>query len=117
MGYPYQIGSMSEYREAWTRSIRDPEGFWGDVAGHFTWRRKWDRVLTWNFKEPSVKWFEGARLNKLYREGLDEEEIVQALTPIIEHYANERTAGEHFGDFVIRAGYVQAVRAGREFHD
>ena len=63
MGYPYQIGSMSEYREAWTRSIRDPEGFWGDVAGHFTWRRKWDRVLSWNFKEPSVKWFEGARLN------------------------------------------------------
>jgi sulfite reductase (NADPH) hemoprotein beta-component len=56
-------------------------------------------------------------LNKLYREGLSEEEIVAELTPIIQRYAQERDDGEHFGDFVVRAGYVCAVKAGREFHD
>ncbi len=60
--------------------------------------------------------FDGGRLNKLYREGLMEEEVVAVLTPLIERYAQERRDGEHFGDFVIRAGYVSAVTAGREFH-
>jgi sulfite reductase (NADPH) hemoprotein beta-component len=60
--------------------------------------------------------FDGARLNRLYRENLSEDEIVAALAPIIQRYGRERADGEHFGDFVIRAGYVTAVRAGREFH-
>jgi len=61
--------------------------------------------------------FDGRRLNRLYREGLVEEEIVAALAPIIEHYARERGTGEHFGDFVIRAGYVSATTTGRDFRD
>ncbi|ADE14449.1 sulfite reductase (NADPH) hemoprotein, beta-component [Nitrosococcus halophilus Nc 4] len=61
--------------------------------------------------------FAGHRLNKLYRESLTEEEIIAVLTPIFEHYARERQQGEHFGDFVIRMGYVDEVRAGREFHE
>ncbi|QBQ56631.1 assimilatory sulfite reductase (NADPH) hemoprotein subunit [Nitrosococcus wardiae] len=61
--------------------------------------------------------FAGHRLNKLYRESLTEEEVIGVLTPILEHYARERQQGEHFGDFVIRMGYVDEVRAGREFHD
>ncbi|WP_255211019.1 assimilatory sulfite reductase (NADPH) hemoprotein subunit [Methylogaea oryzae] len=61
--------------------------------------------------------FDGGRLNKLYRESQSEDEIVAALAPIIERYARERQAGERFGDFAIRAGYVAAVGAGREFHD
>jgi sulfite reductase (NADPH) hemoprotein beta-component len=60
--------------------------------------------------------FRGDRLNCLYRENIDEAEILGSLRPILEHYAHERTRGEHFGDFVVRAGYVRAVRAGREFH-
>ena len=39
------------------------------------------------------------------------------MRPIFERYANERCDGERFSDFVIRAGYVAATRAGREFHD
>jgi sulfite reductase (NADPH) hemoprotein beta-component len=58
----------------------------------------------------------GERLNKLYRENASEADILEALTPIIHHYARERGKGEHFGDLVIRTGYVKAVRAGREFH-
>jgi sulfite reductase (NADPH) hemoprotein beta-component len=61
--------------------------------------------------------FSGDRLNKLYRENIDEKEILESLKPIIHRYANERQAGEHFGDFVIRAGYVKEVRSGLDFHE
>ncbi|WP_379129497.1 assimilatory sulfite reductase (NADPH) hemoprotein subunit [Paenibacillus sp. sgz500958] len=61
--------------------------------------------------------FAGDRLNKLYRENIGEEEIISTLAPILHRYAKERTSGEHFGDFVIRAGYVQAVTSGIHFHD
>ncbi len=60
--------------------------------------------------------FDGSRLNKLYRENIGEEEILSSLKPIFQRYATERTDGEHFGDFVIRAGYVEAVHDGRQFH-
>ena len=63
MSYPYQIKSLEEYQHEWKRSIEDPEGFWGEIAEHFTWRRKWDKVLSWNFTEPNIKWFEGGKLN------------------------------------------------------
>ncbi len=61
--------------------------------------------------------FVGDRLGKLYRENLADEEIVATLEPIIHRYARERSPGERFGDFVIRAGYVKATRQGRDFHD
>lgn len=60
--------------------------------------------------------FDGSRLNKLYRENIGEEEILSSLKPIFQRYATERADGEHFGDFVIRAGYVEAVHDGRQFH-
>lgn len=61
--------------------------------------------------------FDGGRLNTLYREGLSENEIVDELTPMIQHYARARSDGEHFGDFLIRAGYVWSAQAGRHFHE
>ncbi|MFB5662455.1 assimilatory sulfite reductase (NADPH) hemoprotein subunit [Alteribacillus sp. HJP-4] len=60
--------------------------------------------------------FAGERLNKMYRENIGEEEILETLRPIIFSYAKERENGEHFGDFVIRKGYVKEVRSGTEFH-
>ena len=60
--------------------------------------------------------FAGERLNKLYRSGLSEPEILAELTPILQRYAAERGPSERFGDFAIRAGYVAKVSAGREFH-
>jgi sulfite reductase (NADPH) hemoprotein beta-component len=60
--------------------------------------------------------FAGERLNKLYRSALSEPEILAELTPILRRYAAERREGERFGDFAIRAGYVDEVKAGREFH-
>lgn len=61
--------------------------------------------------------FAGERLNKLYRENIGEREILDTLRPIFARFATERQAGEHFGDFVIRAGYVKEVTHGMNFHD
>ena len=63
MSYPYQINSLEAYHKAWNKSVDDPEGFWGEVASHFHWKKPWEKVLEWNFREPSVKWFQGAQLN------------------------------------------------------
>ena len=60
--------------------------------------------------------FTGQRLNKIYKENIDEEEILATLEPLFVQYAKERNEGEHFGDFVIRKGYVEAVTDGRYFH-
>lgn len=63
MSYPYQIKSFEQYQEAYKQSVNDPGKFWGDVAEHFTWRKKWDKVLDWNFTEPKIEWFAGGKLN------------------------------------------------------
>ncbi|NWO13075.1 assimilatory sulfite reductase (NADPH) hemoprotein subunit [Virgibacillus sp.] len=60
--------------------------------------------------------FTGERLSKLYRENIGEKEILDTLKPIITQYAKERLDGEHFGDFVIRTNYVEAVYSGLDFH-
>ncbi|HRP55732.1 acetate--CoA ligase, partial [Agriterribacter sp.] len=30
---------------------------------NFTWRKKWNKVLDWNFTEPKIEWFAGGKLN------------------------------------------------------
>lgn len=60
--------------------------------------------------------FTGDRLNKLFKENIGEDEILETLKPIFIHYGKEREEGERFGDFVIRAGYVEAVTDGQKFH-
>jgi sulfite reductase (NADPH) hemoprotein beta-component len=60
--------------------------------------------------------FNGDRLNKLFAEDVDKARIVGLLDPMFARYAKEREAGEHFGDFAIRAGYVKATTAGNRFH-
>ena len=60
---PYQINSFEEYQVAYKQSIDNPEGFWGEIAEHFVWKKKWDKVLNWNFKEPTIEWFKGGKLN------------------------------------------------------
>jgi len=60
--------------------------------------------------------FAGDRLSKLFKENIGESEILDSLSPIIKHYAADRRTGEHFGDFVIRSGYVKEVRSGLDFH-
>lgn len=63
MTYPYQLTTLEAYKAAYQKSEEDPEGFWAEVASSFLWRKKWDKVLDWNFTEPSIQWFVGAKLN------------------------------------------------------
>lgn len=60
----YHIKHLEEYFQVYRKSVREPESFWEEVAEeHFLWRKKWDKVLEWNFQTPEVKWFQGAQLN------------------------------------------------------
>ncbi|KAL5531623.1 hypothetical protein ACEPAG_4500 [Sanghuangporus baumii] len=61
--------------------------------------------------------YHGQRLNKIYRESVTEPEILAILRPMIKRYALQRLDGEHFGDFVIRAGYISAAASGKEWYD
>ncbi|MBP9214447.1 MAG: acetate--CoA ligase [Chitinophagaceae bacterium] len=63
MNYPYQITSFEQYQADYAKSIEQPENFWGNIAEHFVWQKKWDSVLNWNFKEPKIEWFAGGKLN------------------------------------------------------
>ncbi|MCZ4245497.1 acetate--CoA ligase [Pedobacter punctiformis] len=58
-----QITSFKQYEEDYKKSVENPEQFWGEVAQNFQWRKPWYKVLSWNFEEPNIKWFEGAKLN------------------------------------------------------
>lgn len=57
----------------------------------------------------------GDRLNALYKETIGEDEIIAALEPLFTRYAAERAPTERFGDFVVRAGIVRRMEAGRDF--
>ncbi|SKB54829.1 acetate--CoA ligase [Dyadobacter psychrophilus] len=58
-----KIKTFEAYQAAYKQSVDDPEGFWAEVAQQFQWRKPWKKVLSWDFKEANVKWFEGGELN------------------------------------------------------
>ncbi|KAL9138011.1 MAG: hypothetical protein Q9175_000790 [Cornicularia normoerica] len=60
--------------------------------------------------------YHGQRLNKLYRSSMQEEEILEIMKPMLKRYAMAREQGEHFGDWVIRAGYIKPTTEGKTFH-
>ncbi|HEX4133192.1 MAG TPA: acetate--CoA ligase [Bryobacteraceae bacterium] len=55
------IGSMADYERLYEEADRDPEGFWGKIAGELEWFQPWTKVLEWNV--PWAKWFVGGQLN------------------------------------------------------
>lgn len=60
----YHIKHLEEYFQVYRKSVREPENLWEEIAEeHFLWRKKWDKVLSWDFTKPEVKWFDGAKLN------------------------------------------------------
>ena len=60
----YHIKHLEEYYQVYRKSVRNPESFWEEIAEeHFIWRKRWDNVLSWDFKKPEIKWYEGAELN------------------------------------------------------
>jgi len=60
------VKSLAEYRELYQKSIKNPEGFWGEMAEQLDWYKKWDKVLVEDFKEGKHEWFVGGKLNVAY---------------------------------------------------
>ena len=58
-----RIKSPEDYQKYYKQSIDNPEEFWGGIADSFTWKKKYDKVLDWNFSEPNVNWFVNGKLN------------------------------------------------------
>ncbi|HEX2617088.1 MAG TPA: acetyl-coenzyme A synthetase N-terminal domain-containing protein, partial [Flavobacteriales bacterium] len=58
-----RIRTQADYDAAYRQSITDPEGFWAAQAATFSWKKKWDRVLEWDFTKAETRWFIGGRLN------------------------------------------------------
>lgn len=63
MSYPYQIKSLEQYKVAYEKSVSNSEAFWEEIANEFVWHKKHDVLLEWNFTEPKIEWFKGAKLN------------------------------------------------------
>lgn len=59
----HRISTLYEYTRVYDESVKDPEGFWAEIAESFTWKNKWDETLKWEFESPEVKWFLNGKLN------------------------------------------------------
>ena len=55
--------SFLEYQKIYEHSINEPEKFWEEIADGFSWRKKWDKTLEWNFNTAQTKWFLNGKLN------------------------------------------------------
>lgn len=59
----YQISTEEEYQNHYAESVNDPSKFWDDIAQSFSWKKKWDQTLKWDFDKPKVEWFVNGKLN------------------------------------------------------
>ncbi len=58
-----RITSFEQYQSEYKKSVENPEAFWEEIANEFSWKKKWDKVLDWNFEKPEINWFIGGKLN------------------------------------------------------
>jgi acetyl-CoA synthetase len=58
-----RIHTLSGYIHEYQRSVHQPEQFWSRIADSFYWKKRWDKTVEWNFEEPKIEWFKGAKLN------------------------------------------------------
>ena len=58
-----RIKDLVDYQKTYELSVQDPEKFWAGIANEFEWSKPFTKVLDWNFKDYSVKWFEDGQLN------------------------------------------------------
>ena len=50
-------------KQAYKKSVDDPEDFWGDIAENFTGEKNGIRYWNGILKNQEVEWFKGAKLN------------------------------------------------------
>src|SRR3974390_3568230 len=58
----------AKYQEMYTRSIKDPNGFWAEQAKRIDWNKPFSKVKNTSFDphNVSIKWFEDGTLNVAY---------------------------------------------------
>ena len=59
----HQIKNLFEYTNEYNKSLIKPEEFWVKIAESFQWRKRWEKVLEWDFESPKIQWFKNAKLN------------------------------------------------------
>lgn len=63
LDYMKKITSFSDYQLEYKKSVTQPDLFWAEHANYFIWKKKWDKVVDWNFEEPRIQWFINGKLN------------------------------------------------------
>ncbi|RKE04790.1 acetate--CoA ligase [Marinifilum flexuosum] len=58
-----KISTLGGYIHEYQKSVENPQAFWSRIAESFFWRKKWDKILDWNFTEPKINWFLDGKLN------------------------------------------------------
>ncbi|MDD5111211.1 MAG: acetate--CoA ligase [Candidatus Altiarchaeota archaeon] len=61
-----QIKSLAEYNKIYERSVKDPQGFWTEIANQLHWYRKWDEFHYWEPEKAVIRWFKGGQTNISY---------------------------------------------------
>ena len=59
----HQIKNLFEFTNEYNKSVIKPEEFWAKIAESFQWRKRWEKVLEWDFESPKIQWFKNAKLN------------------------------------------------------
>ena len=55
--------NIDDYNNLYNHSITNPEEFWAQVADSFLWKKKWSKVLKYDFSKPKFEWFVDGKLN------------------------------------------------------
>ena len=55
--------NIDDYNNLYNHSITNPEEIWSEVADSFVWKKKWSKVLKYDFSKPKFEWFVDGKLN------------------------------------------------------
>ena len=69
-----RLHTLSGYFHEYQKSVAQPEEFWARIADSFHWKKRWSKVLEWNFETPQVQWFVDGKLNlteNIFEKNLD----------------------------------------------
>ena len=57
------IKSREDYNNQYKYSVDNPEKYWQEYSKNFIWKNSPEKILSWNFNDPDIKWFEDGTLN------------------------------------------------------
>ena len=57
------IKSREGYNNQYKYSVDNPKKYWQEYSKNFIWKNSPKKILSWNFNDPDIKWFEDGTLN------------------------------------------------------